>query len=308
MSKRIHISCLIALFFMPLFGVSAEEEPVATIETSVLFVDTVVNIDQETRILTLRSEDGEESTFTAGPEVQNFDQIKRGDIVMVEYFDAFAISLGTKKGGFKEHGSQLEIKSVKQGEKPGTKITRTATTIGTVEAVDPKNSLLTVKGEEQTVVVSVSEHFDLSTVIVGDEIEVTYIESYAINVESASKILGTVTIETTSVALGIGGTWGQGELIMYDGSIYTFDVEGISVLDVGISLVVAKGSVYKVVKPKDIEGEYWAAEIGISYGDGVSALIMKNSKGVILKLTTKQRGIRLTLAAEGLKIKNITPK
>ena len=91
------------------------------------------------------------------------------------------------------------------------------------------------------------------------------------------------------------------------GSSYTFDIEGISVLDIGISLVEAKGSIYKVVKPKDIEGKYWTAEIGISYGDGVSALAMKNRNDVILKLTSKQRGIRLTLAAEGLKIKNIMP-
>ncbi len=308
MSTRLHIGFLIILFFMPLFGVSAEEEPAAAIEASAFIVDTVVNIDKDIRTLTLRSEDGEESKFTAGPEVRNFDQIKRGDQVMVQYFNAFAITLGSKNGGLREHYTQLEVEIEKQDGKPGEKITRTSTAVGTVVAVDQKNYLLTVKGEEQTVVIRVSKHFDLSGIMVGSEVEVIYIEYYAINVEQASEILGTVTIKSTLLALGIGWEWGQGEFTMYDGSDYTFDIEGISVLDIGVSLIEAEGSVYKVVKPKDMEGEYWAAETGISYGDGVSALTMKNNNDVILKLTTKQRGIRLTLAAQRLKIKNIMPK
>lgn len=296
MSKRVHISFLIALLFIPLFGVSAAEERETVIEALELVVDTVVNIDKDNRILTLRNKQGEESIFTLGAEVQNLDEIKLGEPFLVQYYNAFAIVLGSKSPELKE-----------QSEQPGSRIHRSITVAGTVETVDQKNSLLTVQGEEQTVVVSVAEHFDLSEIVVGEGVEVTYIESYAVKVEPASRILGTVTIKSTSIAIGIGYEWGQGELTMYDGSTYTFDIQGISMLDVGISLLEVEGKAYRVIEPKDMEGKYWAAGIGISYGNGVSAVTMKNKNDVIIHLTSKQKGMKLKLAAEGLKIKNIRP-
>lgn len=302
MSKRIHISFLIALLFIPLFGVSAAEEQEVAIETSVLVVGAVVNFDKDNRSLTLRNKQGEESVFTLGPEVQNLDDIKHDDQLMVQYFNAFAITLGPKNTGLKEYSRQLEVE-----KQASAKTTRSITTVGLVEAIDQKNSLLTVTGEAQTAVVNVAEQFDLSRIIVGDEVELVYIESYAIKVVPPPLIIGTVSIKSTSIAIGIGYEWGQGELTMYDGSTYTFDIQGISMLDVGISLIEAEGNVYRVIEPKDMEGKYWAAGIGISYGNGVSAVTMKNRNDVIMHLTSKQKGMKLTLAAEGVKIKNIMP-
>lgn len=307
MSKRMYISLLIALLFIPLFGVSAEEEQEVAIGTTVLVVGTVVNFDKDNRILALRNKQGEESIFTLGSEVQNLNEIKPDDQFLLQYYDAFAIVLGTKKNRLNDEGYQHEIETAKQGEQSSAKTTRSITAVGIVEAVDQKNSQITVKGEEQAVVVSVAEQFDLSRIIVGDEVEMVYIESYAIKVEPASRILGTVTIKSTSIAVGVGYRWGQGVLTMYDGLTYTFDFQGISMLDVGISLLEAEGNVYRVMEPKDMEGKYWAAGIGISYGNGVSAVTMKNRNDVIMHLTSKQKGMKLTLAAEGLKITNIKP-
>ncbi|MCK5353778.1 MAG: hypothetical protein KAJ63_01565 [Methyloprofundus sp.] len=298
MLKRIQISFLITLLLIPLSGIYAKEEP-AAIETTVLVVDTVVDFDKDSRILTLRNKQGEESTFTLGPEVQNLDEIKRDDQLLVQYFNAFAILLGPKNTELKEQTLQTQ---------PSVKTTRSITAVGTVKEIDQQNSLLTVQGGGEALVVNVAEHFDLSGIMLGDEVEVVYIESYAIKVVPAAKILGTVSIESTSIAIGIGYEWGQGELTMYDGSTYTFDIQGISMLDVGISLLEAEGSVYRVIEPKDMEGKYWAAEIGISYGNGVSAVTMKNRNDVIMHLTSKQKGMKLKLAAEGIKITNIMPK
>ncbi len=298
MLKRIQISFLITLLLIPLSGIYAKEGP-AAIETTVLVVDTVVDFDKDSRILTLRNKQGEESTFTLGPEVQNLDEIKRDDQLLVQYFNAFAILLGPKNTELKEQTLQTQ---------PSVKTTRSITAVGTVKEIDQQNSLLTVQGGGEALVVNVAEHFDLSGIMLGDEVEVVYIESYAIKVVPAAKILGTVSIESTSIAIGIGYEWGQGELTMYDGSTYTFDIQGISMLDVGISLLEAEGSVYRVIEPKDMEGKYWAAEIGISYGNGVSAVTMKNRNDVIMHLTSKQKGMKLKLAAEGMKITNIMPK
>jgi len=301
MSKRIKISFLIALLFIPLYGVSAEE--VAAFDSSVTIVETVVDFDKGNRTLTLRNKQGQESKFTLGTEVQNLDEIRQGAPLLVEYFNAFAVLLGPKHTG---HTGQ--VRQLDREKQTNTKTNRSIKAVGTVVAIDLKNSLLTVQEKSLRVVVNVGEQFDLSGFAEGDGVEVVYIESYAIKVIPAPKIVGTVKINSTSVALGIGYEWGQGELSMYDGSIYTFDIQGISVLDIGVSLLEVEGNVFRVIEPEDMEGKYWAAGIGISYGNGVSAVTMKNRNDVIMHLTSKQKGMKLKLAAEGIKITNIVPK
>jgi len=78
MPKRVYISFLVTLLLLPWSEAFAEEEQEGMVDTSVLVVNAVVNIDQDNRILTLRNENAEISTFTLGPEVQNFNEIKQG--------------------------------------------------------------------------------------------------------------------------------------------------------------------------------------------------------------------------------------
>ena len=54
---------------------------------------TVVDIKKKERKLTLRDESGNEVVVIAGDEVRNFAQIKKGDIVEVEYHRAAATTL-----------------------------------------------------------------------------------------------------------------------------------------------------------------------------------------------------------------------
>jgi hypothetical protein len=53
---------------------------------------------------------------------------------------------------------------------------------------------------------------------------------------SFSRLLGTLTIATTSVAVGIGVNWGTGVLTTY-GQRYPFAVQGLEVGGVGVSKV-----------------------------------------------------------------------
>jgi Cu/Ag efflux protein CusF len=299
------MAILLTVLCVPLFAASAEEEPEVAIGDTAVAVATVVSIDKETRTLTLEDEDGEQWNFAAGPEVRNFDQIKTGDRVITQFYAAFAIALGPKGSGTAGRVDEIQVERAKPGEKPAGRITHTVTAGGIVEAVDKENRMVTLKGTAQTVVLEVSEDVDLSKVKVGDEVEAAYIASYAVAVEPAPKVSGTVDIKTTSVALGVGVEWGDGKLTMYDGSTYTFNIKGMSVIEIGVATVKAEGKVYKLVEPKDLEGKYLAGEVGGALGVGVSVLTMENSNGVVLKLKSKQKGVNLTLAPEGLSITNV---
>ena len=54
---------------------------------------TVVKVDHDTRMITLRGADGDEATIEAGPEVKNLDQLKAGDLVTAHFQRALALEL-----------------------------------------------------------------------------------------------------------------------------------------------------------------------------------------------------------------------
>ena len=113
---------------------------------------------------------------------------------------------------------------------------------------------------------------------------------------------GTVTIESKSVAVGVGVSWGDGKL-RYKGKTYAFSVKGLSVVDLGVSKVSAKGKVFHLNKVEDFSGNYAAAQAGAAVGGGMSTVALKNQNGVVMELTSTQTGVKLTLAGEGIEIK-----
>ena len=113
---------------------------------------------------------------------------------------------------------------------------------------------------------------------------------------------GTVTVESKSVALGVGVSWGDGKL-HYKGKTHTFSVKGLSVLDLGVSKVSARGKVYHLNKVEDFSGTYAASEAGAAVGGGMSVVALKNQNGVVLELSSTQTGVKLTAAGEGIEIK-----
>jgi hypothetical protein len=113
---------------------------------------------------------------------------------------------------------------------------------------------------------------------------------------------GTVTIESKSVALGVGVSWGDGKLD-YQGKTHTFSVKGLSVLDLGVSKVSARGKVFNLKKLEDFTGTYAAAQAGAAVGGGMSVVALRNQNGVVMEVTATQTGVKLTLAGEGIEVK-----
>ena len=113
---------------------------------------------------------------------------------------------------------------------------------------------------------------------------------------------GKVWMESRSVAIGIGVSWGDGKLT-FQGKDYPFDVKGLSVVDLGVSKVTAVGEVYGLSKLADFSGNYVAGQAGAAMGAGAGAVVMKNQNGVVMKLTGTGTGIQLTLAGSGVDVK-----
>ena len=113
---------------------------------------------------------------------------------------------------------------------------------------------------------------------------------------------GTIKLTSKSVAVGIGVTWGDGTLT-FGGKPYAFSVEGLSVVDLGVSDVTTSGEVFNLKNVADLSGKYVTGEIGVALVKGENDTIMKNDKGVVLRLHGTQKGARLTLGPGGVTIK-----
>jgi len=113
---------------------------------------------------------------------------------------------------------------------------------------------------------------------------------------------GTVKMTSKAVAIGVGVSWGDGTL-SYGGKTYAFSIEGLSVADLGVSDITTSGEVFNLKSVADFSGNYVAGEAGIAIAGGPTDTIMKNENGVVLRLHGTQKGARLTLAAQGVKLK-----
>jgi hypothetical protein len=113
---------------------------------------------------------------------------------------------------------------------------------------------------------------------------------------------GTVKLTSKAVAIGIGVSWGDGTLT-FGGKPYAFTIDGLSVADLGVTDITTTGEVFNLKNVADFSGNYVAGEAGIAIAAGPTDTIMKNQNGVVLRLHGTQKGARLTLAAEGVKLK-----
>ncbi len=301
------IAALVFAAVLPMAGFAAEESATAPGRLEVrtaAAIATVQDIDQETRMVTLRYPDGTTKSFIAGDEVRNLAQVKKGDVVLMEYYEGFAVALGPQTD-VRAKISEMTLSRAKEGEKPAARLTETVEIMARVEAVDREKRLAALSGPKRTLVVKVADDVDLDQVKVGDEVLAVYRQSFAISVEPAPKVSGNVEIETTSVALGVGFEWGKGKLTMYDGSTHDFKIGGISVVDVGVAKLSFTGEVFKLKDPADFAGNYIAGAAGGALGAGGSGEVMKNEKGVVMRLKSTQEGLKLTLAGKGLSVEMV---
>jgi hypothetical protein len=129
----------------------------------------------------------------------------------------------------------------------------------------------------------------------------TMISATAISGESP-KPSAKVSIESKSIAAGVGVTWGEGKL-SFKGKDYPFSVDGLSVVDIGISKASAVGDVYNLTDVAKFPGTYVAAEAGFALAGGMGGMALRNQEGVVMHIRSTSKGAKLQLGTSGLNIK-----
>ena len=117
------------------------------------------------------------------------------------------------------------------------------------------------------------------------------------------KPTATLTFEQIEVSF-IGSAKTGGGKLMFNGKTYPFKMGGLGVGGIGATFISGKGQVYRLKKLSDFQGVYGGLRAGITVADqGLKGGIwMENTKGVVLRLEPKRKGLALTLGADGVAI------
>lgn len=188
-------SLLALIVSTSVFSQTAPDEQSATISTAgnavamqkVTASVLVTDIDKATRILTLKNSRDKEFSIVAGPEVRNFDQLKPGDSVHVEFLRSLALSL-TKANSTDDISENYLEEYAPPGAVPAHATIRKLSAIAEVVAVDRPGNTITIQGPAGRIVqldVKNPDHFKV--VKVGSRVHVEYTEAVALSVEKSQR-------------------------------------------------------------------------------------------------------------------------
>jgi ribosomal 50S subunit-recycling heat shock protein len=190
MKRILSVVCLLFAGFISQYAVAADsaDAPAVMVSNYLSASVSVVGIDKKKRVLTLRDAQGGKFEVTAGPEVRNFDQIKQGDEIVVEYHQA-AVSTLEKVEKATSATSAETVQLAPKGEKPGAVAAMTVPIVAKVVEVDHESRELTVKGPRgRFVTVKVPEDLKaFDELKPGDMISAQYTEAVAISVRTTGK-------------------------------------------------------------------------------------------------------------------------
>lgn len=165
---------------------STGERPLTVEESAQAKVTArVKSIDYATREVVLEDAAGRTSTVVATQQVQRLNDVHVGDEVTVDYVVTLVAELRPPTA--EEKANPISAAQITSRAPPGTdpagSIARGVKVVTTVEAVDPANLLVTLKGPMgDTMVVRGRKPENVRKLRVGDTIVITYVRGMALAV------------------------------------------------------------------------------------------------------------------------------
>ena len=144
----------------------------------------VEEINHETRVVTVRREDGESITFTASEEARNLGQVQAGDVLLVEIEELLTVEVIADDGMGTEDAEMIAMARVEEGEMPGFAAMDTRVVVASVEDINVEANTFKLKFADGSINEYVARNPDnLHRAIVGDLVVITFTEAIAVVVE-----------------------------------------------------------------------------------------------------------------------------
>ncbi|HET9262852.1 MAG TPA: hypothetical protein VFO14_07405 [Vicinamibacterales bacterium] len=162
----------------------SQGDKMVTKQNTVTATATIKAIDQATRSVTLRAANGDEDTFTVGPDVARFNELKVGDTIKATYYESLVFQV--RKPGAAAATSGAVAAAGRLKDVPGGAIGSQQTATVTVKAVDmnvPSITVVTTDG--RTLTRKIADKNNLEGISPGDKIDITYTQAVVVAAEPA---------------------------------------------------------------------------------------------------------------------------
>jgi hypothetical protein len=155
------------------------------------FVAVVESVDQSTREVVLRGPEGNRVTVTAGPEVRNLAQVRRGDRVHVTYGAALAVEMAPPGGAGPPAEVATGMARAEPGARPAGAVGQRVRARVRIQEVDPVTGRVAFVGPQGVRRVVTPQNPAMADFArrlrPGDEVDMTYAEAVAVRVEPAGR-------------------------------------------------------------------------------------------------------------------------
>lgn len=160
------------------------EKPSISASQTVQLTAVVESINQETRVVVLRTPDGALQELTVGPEARNLPQVQAGDTVTAEFVRKIDVQVFADDGSELGSGAMAAAGRTEEGQMPGGIAVETEVVTARVAAINIENNTFKLQWPDETVEEYVAQNPDnLKLAAVGDIVVITYTQAVGIVVE-----------------------------------------------------------------------------------------------------------------------------
>ena len=147
----------------------------------------IVGIDPGMRALTLQGPAGNVIAVMVSQQVAGFEKLKVGDRVDVLYKNALLVKADKVSGGNNGIRSRVDTQ-VYAPASGGFESARQIEVLATVQKIDHKKGLVTLRGAAQTQTLQVGPDVDLKDVKVGDMVHAVFVSAAAVQITPQDEV------------------------------------------------------------------------------------------------------------------------
>ena len=163
------------------------QQPTGVAQQVFEVVGEVDQIDRVGRLVTISAGQGmAQAPIWVGPDLPVFDQLQRGDVVVVRYYDAYIVEVTP---GARPGTPQDTTADAKQAVKrPNADVVQQTRLVVTIDAIDRAAQSVTYHGADNRRVLRVVQHPQLlEGVKVGDVVTITHTRARAVSVQKKER-------------------------------------------------------------------------------------------------------------------------
>jgi hypothetical protein len=179
-AARLALLAVVAL--APALNGAAGTQPRGVAQEVMAVSGVVEEVDRVGRLVTIRAGNTVQAPIYAGPDMPIFDQLNRGDVVTVRFYDAFIVEItpGARMAPPKDTTAEAQQKF----SRPDAAVVQQITLVVTVDTIDPATGMVTYHGvDNRRVQRLVQQRQLLEGVKPGDVVTIRQTRAQAVGIE-----------------------------------------------------------------------------------------------------------------------------